>query len=83
MPRFEAKNISQSGLKFISNMKIPLFSEVAFSLLDKNTGRKLAALQGKVVRVEEIDTGKGERNFGIALEFLSDPKTFAPLFELK
>lgn len=83
VPRFEAKDISQSGIKFVSNRKIPLFSEVALSLLDKTTGKKLVDLQGKVVRVEEIDTGKGEKNYGLALEFFSGQKSLAPFFASK
>ena len=56
---------------FISNQKINLFTPVEIAIFAKAEGKELAKLQGKVVRVEEVDTGK-EKTFGIALEFLVD-----------
>lgn len=67
--RVEAKNISQGGIKFFSNHKLPLFSVVEIALYEKATGKELAQAHGKVIRLEEIDTGQGEKTYGIALEF--------------
>jgi hypothetical protein len=67
--RVEARNISEGGIKFVSNRRLALFSPIHLSLFDKNQGNELAALGGKVVRVEEVDTGLGERTYGIAVEF--------------
>lgn len=69
--RIEGRNVSRGGIKFSSNRRIALFEAVHLSLFDKNQGQELAALEGKVVRVEEVDTGLGERTYGIAVEFLS------------
>jgi hypothetical protein len=69
--RLNATNISRSGLKFQSNSKIPLFEQVQIALFDKSSGKELATLFGKVVRVEEVDTGLGEKTYGIAVEFLT------------
>lgn len=68
--RIEAKNISQGGLKFLSNQKIALFEEVQVVLFAKADGKELARMLGRVVRLEEVDTGFGEKWYGIALEFL-------------
>lgn len=67
--RLEARNISRGGVKFVCNRRFTLFEELHVHLLEKKGGKALAPLQGKVVRVEEIDTGYGERTFGIAVEF--------------
>ena len=70
--RVEAKNLSQGGLKFFSNRKFQLFEVLQVSLYEKESGKSLITLTGKVVRVEEIDTGFGDRTFGIAIQFLSN-----------
>jgi hypothetical protein len=67
--RLEARDISRCGMKFYSNRKIPLFELVYVTLFAKADGRELARLSGKVVRLEDIDTGLGERTYGIALDF--------------
>jgi hypothetical protein len=67
--RLESRNVSRGGMKFLCNRRFTLFETLAVHLLDKKSGKTLPAVQGKVVRVEEIDTGYGERTFGIALEF--------------
>jgi hypothetical protein len=67
--RLEARNISRGGLKFYSNRRFTLFEVLQIHLLEKTTGKPLLPLQGKVVRVEEIETGYGERTYGIAMEF--------------
>lgn len=78
--RLEAKNISGGGLKFVSNRRVALFEEVNVVLFTKNDGKELIRLRGRVVRLEEIDTGFGEKNYGIALEFLpGEDARFAPL----
>lgn len=77
--RVEARNISEGGIKFVSNRRLALFSPVHLSLFDKNLGTELAALDGKVVRVEEVDTGHGERTYGIAVEFSAGTERLAPL----
>lgn len=69
--RLEARNISRGGLKFLCNRRFNLFETLEINLLEKGTGKPLPAVQGKVVRVEEIDTGYGERTYGIAMEFTS------------
>jgi hypothetical protein len=69
--RVEARNISRSGLKYLSNRKFPLFSQVSLIFFDRGEGKELASLTGKVVRLEEIDTGVGERTYGVAVEFLT------------
>ena len=69
--RVEARNISRVGLKFVSNRKIPLFEQVQMVIFDKVSGKEVVTLLGKVVRVEEVDTGTGERTYGMAVEFLS------------
>lgn len=69
--RIEAKNISLGGGKFVSNRRFALFSEVQFSLFGQADGQLLATVRGKVVRLEEIDTGFGERTYGMAMEFLA------------
>lgn len=68
--RIEAKDISRCGFKFNSNRKIPLFELVYVILFAKDNGRELARPVGKVVRLEEIDTGIGEKTYGIALDFV-------------
>ncbi len=67
--RVEPKNISVGGLKFVTNMKFPLFTELRVELFQKENGQVVSAVEGKVIRVEEVDTGYGERSFGIAIEF--------------
>ena len=70
--RLEARNIGRGGMKFVCNRRFSLFELLTLSLLEKSSGKALQpSLQGKVVRVEEIDTGYGERTFGIAMEFIS------------
>lgn len=71
--RVEAKNIGNGGCKFASNKKIPLFQEIQVSLFDKKTGTLVTRLTGKVIRLEEVDTGLTEKLFGIALEFVESP----------
>lgn len=66
--RVEARDISRCGIKFYSNRKIPLFEQVYFILFAKKDGREVASLSGKVVRLEEIDTGLGEKTYGIAVD---------------
>jgi hypothetical protein len=68
--RVEARDISRCGIKFYSNRKIPLFEQVYVILFAKNDGREIARLAGKVVRLEDIDTGVGERTYGIALDLM-------------
>jgi hypothetical protein len=67
--RVEARNISRCGLKFHSNRKVALFEQVYILLFGKEDGKEIASLVGKVVRLEEIDTGFGEKTYGIALDF--------------
>jgi hypothetical protein len=67
--RLEARNISRHGMKFYSNRKIPLFEQTIISLFEKKTGNLVAEITSKVVRLEEIDIGVGERTYGIAVEF--------------
>lgn len=76
--RIEARNISQGGLKFVSNQRIPLFESVEISLFEKTSGKEVISLAGKVIRLEEVDTGQGEKTFGVALEF-ADDQSLAPL----
>jgi hypothetical protein len=68
--RVEARDISRCGLKFYSNRKIPLFEQVYVIIFAKADGRELARVTGKVVRLEDIDTGMGERTYGIALDLV-------------
>jgi hypothetical protein len=77
--RVEARNISEAGIKFMSNRRLSLFSPVRLSFFDKTQGTELATVEGKVVRVEEVDTGLGERTYGIAVEFLSGTDRLAAL----
>lgn len=67
--RVEARNIGAGGFKFVSNLRIPVFSEVQVSFFENLSGKELISLTGKVVRLEEVDTGQGEKTFGLALEF--------------
>ncbi|MGE3260543.1 MAG: PilZ domain-containing protein [Bacteriovoracia bacterium] len=67
--RVEARNIGIGGMKFVSNQRIPIFSAVEVSFFENQTGKELAKVTGKVIRVEEVDTGLGEKTFGMALEF--------------
>lgn len=69
--RIEARNISRNGVKFYSNRRIPLFEQVNLSFYEKKSGNLVAEILAKVVRLEEIDIGVGERTYGIAVEFLS------------
>ncbi|MGZ3657469.1 MAG: PilZ domain-containing protein [Bdellovibrionota bacterium] len=79
--RLEARNISRGGLKFLCNQRFALFELLTFSLLEKSSGKPFSEITGKVVRVEEIDTGYGERTFGIAMEFISGGDSLSPLPE--
>jgi len=69
--RVEARDISRTGLKFVSNQKFPLFDQVQIVLFEKETGNEVATLFGKVIRLEEVDTGVTEKTYGIAVEFIS------------
>lgn len=71
--RIEAKNIGLGGCKFSSNHKIPLFQEVQITIYSQMSGTILAQIKGKVVRLEEVDTGQDEKSFGIAVQFLEEP----------
>ena len=77
--RIEARNISRGGVKFLCSRRFPLFETLEIQLLNKKSGKPLPPLQGKVVRVEEIDTGLGERTYGIALEFTSGAEALTAL----
>lgn len=77
--RLEAKNISRGGIKFVCNRRFQLFEYLHVTLFEKGSGKALPAIQGKVVRVEEIDTGRGERTYGIAVEFVSGAEELAAL----
>lgn len=74
--RFEAKNISVGGIKFIANQKVSLFDELSFLFFDKSSGKELTHISGRVVRLEEVDTGNFEKIYGIAVEFHSDGDSF-------
>jgi c-di-GMP-binding flagellar brake protein YcgR len=67
--RLEGRNLSRGGIKFASNRRISLFAPVRISFFDKTNGQEAAVVTGKVVRVEEVDTGHGERTYGIAVQF--------------
>jgi len=67
--RLEAQNISLGGIKFLSNRKIPLFDVIYTHLFEKKNKGEPLKLSAKVVRVEEIDTGKTEKTYGIAAQF--------------
>lgn len=69
--RLEAKNISRGGMKFVCNRRFQLFEYLHVTLFEKGSGKALPVIQGKVVRVEEVDTGRGERTYGIGMEFVS------------
>ena len=69
--RLEAKNISEGGMKFVCNRRFRLFERIELGFFEKTGGKALSPLHGKVVRVEEVDTGYGERTYGIALEFVT------------
>lgn len=69
--RLEARNISRGGMKFLSNQRFQLFEYLHVNFFEKGSGKAVPAIQGKVVRVEEIDTGFGERTYGIAMEFVA------------
>ena len=77
--RLEAKNISAGGLKFLANRRFQLFEIIHVTLFEKGSGKALPALQGKIVRIEDIDTGFGERTYGIAVEFVSGGEDLLPL----
>jgi len=72
-PRIQPINISLHGMKILANFKIPLFEIVKIQLLDKQSKDLPLQVQGKVVRVEETDTGKREKLYGLALEFENLP----------
>lgn len=76
--RVEARNVSRGGLKFVTNRRIALFETVRGSLLDES-GQLVAQLTGKVVRVEEVDTGHGEPTYGIAVEFTAGAESLGKL----
>jgi hypothetical protein len=77
--RLEARNISRGGIKFLCNRRFALFEVLQIHLLEKTAGKPLPPVQGKVVRVEEIDTGYGERTYGIAMEFIAGAEALSPL----
>ena len=77
--RIEARNISRGGIKFLCNRRFQLFEYLQMSLFEKGSGKSLPPIQGKVVRVEEIDTGYGQRTYGIAIEFISGTEELANL----
>jgi len=77
--RLEAKNISMGGMKFLSNQKIPLFEKIKLQIMDKHAKSDPIPFQAEVIRVEESDTGKGEKIFGIAIKFTALPKDSSPL----
>lgn len=77
--RLEAKNISAGGLKFMCNRRFALFELITVALFEKATGKPLPLVQGKVVRVEEVDTGFGEKTYGVALEFNMGGDLLLPL----
>lgn len=74
--RLDPKNISGTGLKFLSNVKFALGEIVRFSILDKLDGSEICQLESRVVRTEESDTGKTEKTFGTAVEFPFSAKLF-------
>lgn len=78
--RVEARNIGAGGMKFVSNHRIPVFSAVEISLFETDSGKELLKVNGKVVRLEEVDMGQGEKTYGMALEF-TDPEPLRQLFE--
>lgn len=57
-------------MKFISNQEFSLGKEIRFRLLHQD-GKQFLELSGIVSRVEAVDTGKGERTYGIAVKFLA------------
>ena len=75
--RLEAKNISLGGMKFVCNRRFQLFEYLHVTLFEKGSGKALPPIQGKVVRVEEVDTGRGERTYGIGMEFVSGVEELA------
>lgn len=77
--RLEARNISRCGIKFLCNRRFQLFEYLQVSLFEKGSGKSVPPIQGKVVRVEEIDTGFGERTYGIAMDFVSGSEELASL----
>lgn len=77
--RLEARNISRGGVKFVCNRRFGLFEILQMHLLEKTTGKPLPPLQGKVVRVEEVEIGYGEKTYGIAMEFTSGTDCLAAL----
>jgi hypothetical protein len=77
--RLEARNVSRGGIKFFCNRRFPLFDTLELHFFEKGTGKPLPPLRGKVVRVEEIDTGYGERTYGIALEFTAGTECLSSL----
>lgn len=71
--RVEARNISAVGMKFMCNHRLAMFTAVEVSLFENATGKELLRLSGKVIRLEEIDTGQREKTYGVALEFDENP----------
>jgi len=76
--RIEARNLSRGGIKFLCNRRFALFEPMQISFFDKTSGKPVPNLEAKVVRVEEIDTGFGERTYGIAMEFTAGTEGLAP-----
>ncbi len=78
--RLEAQNISRTGLKFLCNRRFSLFEHLHVNFFEKSSGKALVSpLEGKIVRVEDIETGFGERTYGIAMEFVSGLEELAAL----
>ena len=76
--RLEAKNISPGGIKFICSSRFELHQNIIFDLLPKSDAAPKLRILGKVVRVEEVDTGF--KTYGIALQFSElDEKTLSAL----
>ena len=76
--RLEARNLSRGGIKFVCSRRFNLFEVLQIHFLEKN-GKTLPSVQGKVVRVEEVETGYGDRTYGIALEFIAGMEALSAL----
>ena len=68
-PKVEPKNLCAGGMKFQTSWKIPVFEELEISLLHKENEKSIAKIKGKVVRLEEIDIGTGDKTYTVAIEF--------------
>lgn len=77
--RLEPQNLSLNGMKFLSNQKSPLFSMLEVQFFHAESGAVLTKAKGKVVRLEEIDTGLPEKIYGIALTFSETLTALEPL----